>query len=230
MKQLPIIALDFESADKVNAFLDQFDEPLFVKVGMELFYQTGPKLIKSIKDRGHSIFLDLKLHDIPNTVSKAMEGLAKLDVDLVNVHAAGGKAMMEAAIKGLRQHNKHTKIIAVTQLTSTTETQLHEEQNIQTTIEESVLNYAKLSQQAGLDGVVCSPLEAELITAQLGKDFMKVTPGIRPEGSAQNDQKRITTPEQAKQLGSTHIVVGRPITQSDDPVKSYQIIKESWLG
>lgn len=230
MKQLPIIALDFESADKVNAFLDQFDEPLFVKVGMELFYQTGPKLIKSIKDRGHSIFLDLKLHDIPNTVSKAMEGLAKLDVDLVNVHAAGGKSMMEAAIKGLRQHNKHTKIIAVTQLTSTTETQLHEEQNIQTTIEEAVLNYAKLSQQAGLDGVVCSPLEAELITAQLGKDFMKVTPGIRPEGSAQNDQKRITTPEQAKQLGSTHIVVGRPITQSDDPVKSYQIIKESWLG
>ncbi|MCG7306051.1 orotidine-5'-phosphate decarboxylase [Staphylococcus warneri] len=230
MKQLPIIALDFESADKVNAFLDQFDEPLFVKVGMELFYQTGPKLIKSIKDRGHSIFLDLKLHDIPNTVSKAMEGLAKLDVDLVNVHAAGGKAMMKAAIKGLRQHNKHTKIIAVTQLTSTTETQLHEEQNIQTTIEEAVLNYAKLSQQAGLDGVVCSPLEAELITAQLGKDFMKVTPGIRPEGSAQNDQKRITTPEQAKQLGSTHIVVGRPITQSDDPVKSYQIIKESWLG
>lgn len=230
MKQLPIIALDFESADKVNAFLDQFDEPLFVKVGMELFYQTGPKLIKSIKDRGHSIFLDLKLHDIPNTVSKAMEGLAKLDVDLVNVHAAGGKAMMEAAIKGLRQHNKHTKIIAVTQLTSTTETQLHEEQNIQTTIEEAVLNYAKLSQQAGLDGVVCSPLEAELITAQLGKDFMKVTPGIRPEGSAQNDQKRITTPQQAKQLGSTHIVVGRPITQSDDPVKSYQIIKESWLG
>lgn len=230
MKQLPIIALDFESADKVNPFLDQFDEPLFVKVGMELFYQTGPELIKSIKDRGHSIFLDLKLHDIPNTVSKAMEGLAKLDVDLVNVHAAGGKAMMEAAIKGLRQHNKHTKIIAVTQLTSTTETQLHEEQNIQTTIEEAVLNYAKLSQQAGLDGVVCSPLEAELITAQLGKDFMKVTPGIRPEGSAQNDQKRITTPEQAKQLGSTHIVVGRPITQSDDPVKSYQIIKESWLG
>ncbi|AXV42613.1 MULTISPECIES: orotidine-5'-phosphate decarboxylase [Staphylococcus] len=230
MKQLPIIALDFESADKVNAFLDQFDEPLFVKVGMELFYQTGPELIKSIKDRGHSIFLDLKLHDIPNTVSKAMEGLAKLDVDLVNVHAAGGKTMMEAAIKGLRQHNKHTRIIAVTQLTSTTETQLHEEQNIQTTIEEAVLNYAKLSQQAGLDGVVCSPLEAELITAQLGKDFMKVTPGIRPEGAAQNDQKRITTPEQAKQLGSTHIVVGRPITQSDDPVKSYQIIKESWLG
>lgn len=230
MEQLPIIALDFESADKVNAFLDQFDEPLFVKVGMELFYQTGPELIKSIKDRGHSIFLDLKLHDIPNTVSKAMEGLAKLDVDLVNVHAAGGKTMMEAAIKGLRQHNKHTKIIALTQLTSTTETQLHEEQNIQTTIEEAVLNYAKLSQQAGLDGVVCSPLEAELITAQLGKDFMKVTPGIRPEGLAQNDQKRITTPEQAKQLGSTHIVVGRPITQSDDPVKSYQIIKESWLG
>ncbi|MEK4861885.1 orotidine-5'-phosphate decarboxylase [Staphylococcus sp. FSL W8-0774] len=230
MKQLPIIALDFESADKVNEFLDQFNEPLFVKVGMELFYQTGPDLIKSIKDRGHSIFLDLKLHDIPNTVNKAMQGLAKLDVDLVNVHAAGGKAMMEAAIEGLRQHNKDIKIIAVTQLTSTTQEQLNNEQNIQTTIEEAVLNYARLTQQAGLDGVVCSPLEAELLTKELGEDFMKVTPGIRPQGAAQNDQKRITTPEQAKKLGSTHIVVGRPITQSDNPVESYQKIKESWLG
>ncbi|BGE82645.1 orotidine-5'-phosphate decarboxylase [Staphylococcus croceilyticus] len=230
MKDLPIIALDFESADKVNTFLDQFDEPLFVKIGMELFYQAGPDLIKTIKSRGHDIFLDLKLHDIPNTVEKAMEGLGKLDVDLVNVHAAGGTQMMEAAVRGLRKYSKDTKIIAVTQLTSTTEEMLHNEQNIQTTIEEAVLNYAKLTQKAGLDGVVCSPLEAELLTNELGSDFLKVTPGIRPQGAAVNDQKRITTPEDAKQLGATHIVVGRPITQSQNPVESYKNIKESWLG
>ncbi|GGG86657.1 orotidine-5'-phosphate decarboxylase [Staphylococcus pragensis] len=230
MKDLPIIALDFESADKVNTFLDQFDEPLFVKIGMELFYQEGPDLIKTIKSRGHDIFLDLKLHDIPNTVEKAMEGLGKLDVDLVNVHAAGGTQMMEAAIRGLRKYSKDTKIIAVTQLTSTTEEMLHNEQNIQTSIEEAVLNYATLTQKAGLDGVVCSPLEAELLTNELGSDFLKVTPGIRPQGAAVNDQKRITTPEDAKQLGATHIVVGRPITQSQNPVESYNNIKESWLG
>ncbi|UDI78480.1 orotidine-5'-phosphate decarboxylase [Staphylococcus taiwanensis] len=230
MKDLPIIALDFESADKVNAFLDQFDEPLFVKIGMELFYQAGPDLIKAIKSRGHDIFLDLKLHDIPNTVEKAMEGLGKLDVDLVNVHAAGGTEMMKAAVRGLHKYSNDTKIIAVTQLTSTTEDMLRNEQNIQTTIEEAVLNYAKLTQQAGLDGVVCSPLEAELLTKELGSDFLKVTPGIRPQGAAVNDQKRITTPEDAKQLGATHIVVGRPITQANHPVESYKSIKESWLG
>ena len=230
MRNLPIIALDFKSAEEVNTFLDQFNEPLCVKVGMELFYQTGPGLIQSLKKRGHDIFLDLKLHDIPNTVSKAMEGLARLDVDLVNVHAAGGLKMMEEAKKGLRKYNPDTKIIAVTQLTSTTEAQLREEQNIQTSIEEAVLHYARLTHKAGLDGVVCSPLEAELISQELGPEFMKVTPGIRPKGAAQNDQQRITTPEDAKVLGSTHIVVGRPITQSDDPVSSYQNIKESWLG
>lgn len=230
MRNLPIIALDFKSAEEVNTFLDQFDEDLCVKVGMELFYQTGPELIQSIKERGHDIFLDLKLHDIPNTVSKAMEGLARLDVDLVNVHAAGGVKMMEEAKNGLRKINPNTKIIAVTQLTSTTEQQLHEEQNIQTTIEEAVLNYARLAHKAGLDGVVCSPLEADLISQEIGSEFMKVTPGIRPKGAAQNDQQRITTPEDAKKLGSTHIVVGRPITQSDNPVKSYQNIKESWLS
>ncbi|OXE89730.1 orotidine-5'-phosphate decarboxylase, partial [Staphylococcus aureus] len=169
----------------------------------------------SLKKRGHDIFLDLKLHDIPNTVSKAMEGLARLDVDLVNVHAAGGLKMMEEAKKGLRKYNPDTKIIAVTQLTSTTEAQLREEQNIQTSIEEAVLHYARLTHKAGLDGVVCSPLEAELISQELGPEFMKVTPGIRPKGATQNDQQRITTPEDAKVLGSTHIVVGRPITQSD---------------
>ena len=225
MRNLPIIALDFKSADEVHTFLNKFNEPLCVKIGMELFYQTGPALIKSIKKRGHDIFLDLKLHDIPNTVSKAMEGLARLDVDLVNVHAAGGIKMMEEAKKGLRKHNADIKIIAVTQLTSTTERQLHEEQNIQTSIEEAVLNYARLTKKAGLDGVVCSPLEAEMISKELGTDFLKVTPG-----AARNDQQRITTPEEAKTLGSTHIVVGRPITQSEHPIDSYHKIKESWLS
>ncbi|UXS74874.1 orotidine-5'-phosphate decarboxylase [Staphylococcus chromogenes] len=229
MKNTPIIALDFASKEDVMTFLKPFDEPLFVKVGMELFYQTGPTLIKDIKALGHDIFLDLKLHDIPNTVGKAMEGLAKLEVDLVNVHAAGGSEMMRRAVEGLRTQNEKTKIIAVTQLTSTTETMLHEEQNIQTSIEEAVLNYAKLAQQSGLDGVVCSPLETQLITEHCGSSFLKVTPGIRPANSARNDQKRVTTPEDAKQLGSTHIVVGRPITQSAQPVESYHQIKESWL-
>lgn len=230
MRNLPIIALDFKSADEVHTFLNKFNEPLCVKIGMELFYQTGPALIKSIKKRGHDIFLDLKLHDIPNTVSKAMEGLARLDIDLVNVHAAGGIKMMEEAKKGLRKHNADIKIIAVTQLTSTTERQLHEEQNIQTSIEEAVLNYARLTKKAGLDGVVCSPLEAKMISKELGSDFLKVTPGIRSKGAARNDQQRITTPEEAKTLGSTHIVVGRPITQSEHPIDSYHKIKESWLS
>ncbi|CAM3047548.1 orotidine-5'-phosphate decarboxylase [Staphylococcus argensis] len=230
METLPIIALDFESKEKVDQFLDLFDEPLYVKVGMELFYQTGPELISDIKARGHRIFLDLKLHDIPNTVGKAMEGLAKLEVDMVNVHAAGGTVMMQRALEGLRKHNPNTKLIAVTQLTSTTEEMLHDEQNIQTSIEDAVLNYAQLAQQAQLDGVVCSPLEAELLTSHLGSDFLKVTPGIRPKDAQTNDQKRITTPEEAKTNGSTHIVVGRPITQSDNPVESYHKIKESWCN
>ena len=229
MKNTPIIALDFASQDDVMSFLKPFDEPLFVKVGMELFYQTGPTLIQDIKTLGHDIFLDLKLHDIPNTVGKAMAGLAKLEVDLVNVHAAGGSEMMRRAAEGLRTQNEKTKIIAVTQLTSTTEAMLHQEQNIRTSIEEAVLNYAKLAQQSGLDGVVCSPLETRLITEQCGSSFLKVTPGIRPAHSDRDDQKRVTTPEEAKQLGSTHIVVGRPITQSAQPVESYHQIKESWL-
>ena len=230
MKQLPIIALDFDTEDAVNNFLDNFDEPLFVKVGMEVFYQTGPQLIKSIKERGHDIFLDLKLHDIPNTVGKAMEGLSKLDVDLVNVHAAGGTIMMERAVAGIRKHNSDIKIIAVTQLTSTSQEMLNEQQNIKSSMDEAVLNYATLAQKAGLDGVVCSPLETTMLKNHLGESFLKVTPGIRPADSQTDDQKRITTPEDAKKLGFTHIVVGRPITQSDDPVASYHKIKESWLG
>lgn len=230
MKQLPIIALDFDTETAVNNFLDKFDEPLFVKVGMELFYQTGPQLIKSIKARDHDIFLDLKLHDIPNTVGKAMEGLSKLDVDLVNVHAAGGTTMMEQAVSGIRKHNTDIKIIAVTQLTSTSQEMLNEQQHIKSTMDEAVLNYASLAQKSGLDGVVCSPLETAMLKRHLGKSFLKVTPGIRPLDSKTDDQKRVTTPEDAKKMGSTHIVVGRPITQSDDPVASYHKIKESWLG
>ncbi|MBA8761400.1 orotidine-5'-phosphate decarboxylase [Staphylococcus coagulans] len=230
MRNDPIIALDFAIEADVIAFLNHFDESLFVKVGMELFYQTGPELIKKIKALGHDIFLDLKLHDIPNTVGKAMEGLAQLDVDMVNVHAAGGSEMMKRAVEGLKKHNPNIKLIAVTQLTSTSETQLHHEQNIQTTMEEAVLNYAQLAQHAGLDGVVCSPLEASLLKAECGENFLKVTPGIRPANSRSDDQKRITTPEDAKKRGSTHIVVGRPITQSDNPVESYHQIKESWLN
>ncbi|AKS67356.1 orotidine-5'-phosphate decarboxylase [Staphylococcus coagulans] len=230
MRNDPIIALDFATEADVIAFLNHFDESLFVKVGMELFYQTGPELIKKIKALGHDIFLDLKLHDIPNTVGKAMEGLAQLDVDMVNVHAAGGSEMMKRAVEGLKKHNPNIKLIAVTQLTSTSETQLHHEQNIQTTMEEAVLNYAQLAQRAGLDGVVCSPLEASLLKAECGENFLKVTPGIRPANSRSDDQKRLTTPEDAKKRGSTHIVVGRPITQSDNPVESYHQIKESWLN
>ncbi|PTI75414.1 orotidine-5'-phosphate decarboxylase [Staphylococcus succinus] len=230
MNTLPIIALDFDSSEAVHTFLDQFDEPLFVKIGMELFYQTGPDLIASIKARGHDIFLDLKLHDIPNTVGKAMEGLSKLNVDLVNVHAAGGTDMMKRAVEGIRKYNDNIQIIAVTQLTSTTEEVLHNEQNIQSSIEAAVLNYAQLAKQSGLDGVVCSPLETSLLTNALGSEFLKVTPGIRPEGTSADDQKRITTPQQAKALGSTHIVVGRPITKSDNPVESYHKIIESWLS
>ncbi|UXR61072.1 orotidine-5'-phosphate decarboxylase [Staphylococcus schleiferi] len=230
MRNDPIIALDFATEADVIAFLNHFDESLFVKVGMELFYQTGPELIKKIKALGHDIFLDLKLHDIPNTVGKAMEGLAQLDVDMVNVHAAGGSEMMKRAVEGLKKHNPDIKLIAVTQLTSTSEAQLHHEQNIQSTMEEAVLNYAQLAQRAGLDGVVCSPLEASLLRTECGENFLKVTPGIRPANSASDDQKRITTPEDAKKRGSTHIVVGRPITQSDNPIESYHQIKESWLN
>lgn len=229
MKDLPIIALDFSNEADVYAFLDQFDEPLFVKVGMELFYKAGPTLIEKIKSRGHDVFLDLKLHDIPNTVYKAMKNLAQLNVDLVNVHAAGGSIMMSRAMEAIRETNPNVKLIAVTQLTSTTEAMLHEEQNIQTTMEQSVLNYASVAKNAGLDGVVCSPLESAAITQALGTSFLKVTPGIRLPNAQQDDQHRITTPEDARRQGSTHIVVGRPITQSENPVETYHQIKESWL-
>nr|WP_263313562.1 orotidine-5'-phosphate decarboxylase [Mammaliicoccus sp. Marseille-Q6498] len=230
MKDTPIIALDFATLAEVEQFLDLFDEPLFVKVGMELYLQNGPEILTTIKDRGHDIFLDLKLHDIPNTVKGALAGLGKLNIDLINVHAAGGVKMMQAGLEGLRSTNPNAKLIAVTQLTSTTEEQMKNEQNIQSTIEESVINYAKLSKKAGLDGIVCSPLESKIITDNIGTTFLKVTPGIRLESDQTHDQQRVTTPEDAKKLGSTHIVVGRSITEHENPIARYHEILQRWKG
>ncbi|HSI67700.1 MAG TPA: orotidine-5'-phosphate decarboxylase [Planococcus sp. (in: firmicutes)] len=224
----PIIALDFSTKEEVVSFLESFSEPLFVKVGMELFYQEGPELVRWIKQLGHDVFLDLKLHDIPNTVEAAMRGLTKLDVDLVNVHAAGGIEMMTAAKRGLG--NSGIKLIAVTQLTSTSEEQMQSDQLIVASLDESVLHYAKCAKQAGLDGVVCSVHEASSIGAACGQDFLRVTPGIRPANADSGDQKRVATPAQAREQGSTHIVVGRAITGSVNPVESYREITKEWSG
>lgn len=229
----PIIALDFPNRKAVENFLDLFEnEELFVKVGMELFYQEGPSIVSYIKSKGHKIFLDLKLHDIPNTVESAMRGIAKLGVDMVNVHAAGGSQMIQAAIKGLKEGtiegNPIPKLIAVTQLTSTNDEMMKHEQLVSVSLIESVINYARVAYEAGVDGVVCSALEVEALNRALPKKFLKVTPGIRPTSSDVNDQKRVTTPSLAKQFGSTHIVVGRPITQADNPRAAYEAIKQEW--
>ncbi|MBT2581879.1 orotidine-5'-phosphate decarboxylase [Planococcus sp. ISL-109] len=228
MTSKPIIALDFPSKLDVEEFLSEFTEPLFLKVGMELFYQEGPELVNTLNVYGHDIFLDLKLHDIPNTVESAMRRIAELGVDMVNVHAAGGVAMMEAAKRGLS--GSGTKLIAVTQLTSTSEEQMQQEQLIPVTLQESVLHYANLAKQAGLDGVVCSVHEAKAIGEACGEDFLRVTPGIRPASSEAHDQKRIATPRDAKAQGATHIVVGRAITRSENPQKSYEYINGEWGG
>ncbi len=220
-----IVALDFASEKMVEDFLNKFDQPIYVKIGMELYYQTGPSIVKMVKDKGHKIFLDLKLHDIPNTVEKAMRGLSKLGVDMTNVHAAGGVEMMKAAKRGL---GDGPLLLAVTQLTSTSQEAMEKEQLINVTIEDSVVNYAKCAEEAGLDGVVCSPLEAGLIRENLGKNFLSVTPGIRPKSSEVGDQKRVTTPSDARKIGSSYIVVGRPITQAEDPVQAYKDIVEEW--
>ena len=220
-----IIALDFSNKDELFSFLQKFQEQqLFVKVGMELFYKEGPGIVKEIKNRGHKVFLDLKLHDIPNTVERAMKNLAQLGVDMVNVHAAGGLEMMKAAKKG---YGNKGKIIAVSQLTSTSEENMHKEQLVQASLTDSVLNYAQLAYQAGLDGMVCSALEVEFVHKHVSSNFLCITPGIRPHASQHGDQKRVVTPYQAKQLGSHYIVVGRPITQSKNPKEAYlEIIKE----
>lgn len=223
MQKDVIIACDFSSKEYTLAFLDRFSgKKPFVKIGMELFYAEGPGIVRAIKERGHHIFLDLKLHDIPNTVRKAMRVLSNLDVDMVNVHAAGTAAMMEAALEGLtRPDGSRPLLIAVTQLTSTSETALREELLIGTSMEETIARYAANARRAGLDGVVCSPLEAAAVKQACGQDFLTVTPGIRFADAAADDQVRITTPEQAR-TWSDFIVVGRPITAAPNPVAAYE--------
>ena len=228
------IALDFKNKVEVKEFLEKFkDEKLYVKVGMELFYGEGIEMVKMIKEMGHNIFLDLKLHDIPNTVKSAMKQLAKLDVDMVNVHASGGKAMMKAAIEGLEEGkigNERPKCIAVTCLTSLDQEVLNDELLIEKPLEEVVLKWANNAKEAGLDGVVCSPLESKIIHDNLGIDFLTVTPGIRLASDSVNDQKRVTTPAMARELTSSYIVVGRTITGSDDPYATYKKVYQDFQG
>ena len=219
-----IIACDFASADAAFAFLDKFEnEKPFVKIGMELYYAEGPSIVKKIKERGHKIFLDLKLHDIPNTVKKSMAVLSSLDVDMTNLHAAGTSAMMSAALEGLtRPDGTRPLLIAVTQLTSTDEERMKNELLIDHPIGEVVMKYAENAKNSGLDGVVCSPLEAQIVHERCGKDFVTVTPGVRFADGDIGDQKRVMTPAEAKRIGSDYIVVGRPITAAADPVAAYR--------
>ena len=218
-----IIALDFDSKEKTLAFLDQFtQEKPFVKIGMELYYAEGPAIVREIKERGHKIFLDLKLHDIPNTVKKAMAVLSGLDVDMTNLHAAGTRAMMEAALEGLtRPDGTRPMLIAVTQLTSTSQERMESDLLIEKPLPEVVMHYAKCAADAGLAGVVCSPLEAGKVHETCGSDFVTVTPGVRFADGDVGDQVRVTTPARAREIGSDYIVVGRPITQAADPVAAY---------
>ena len=219
-----IVACDFSTKKAVMDFLDKFkEEKPFVKIGMELYYAEGPEIVREIKARGHKIFLDLKLHDIPNTVKKSMSVLSRLDVDMTNLHASGTIAMMEAAIEGLtREDGSRPILIAVTQLTSTSEERMREELLINAPIDQTVMHYASNAKKAGLDGVVCSPLEAGKVHDTCGKDFVTVTPGVRFADGEIGDQVRVMTPEQAKKIGSDYIVVGRPITAAEDPVAAYR--------
>ncbi len=221
-----IVACDFSSAEATFTFLDKFkneDRKPFVKIGMELYYAEGPSIVREIKKRGHKIFLDLKLHDIPNTVKKAMAVLSDLDVDITNLHAGGTKAMMKAALEGLtRPDGTRPLLIAVTQLTSTDQEAMENDLLIKEPIDKVVMHYAKCAQESGLDGVVCSPLEAGKVHAACGENFLTVTPGVRFADGEVGDQKRVMTPAAAKEIGSDYIVVGRPITQADDPVAAYR--------
>ena len=221
-----IVACDFASAEATFAFLDKFADCTrkpFVKIGMELFYAEGPSIVKEIKARGHKIFLDLKLHDIPNTVKKAMAVLSNLDVDITNLHAAGATAMMQGAIEGLtRPDGTRPILIAVTQLTSTDQETMERDILIKHPIDEVVMHYAETAKNAGLDGIVCSPLEAGKVHDRCGKEFLTITPGVRFADGDIGDQKRVMTPAAAKEIGSDYIVVGRPITAADDPVAAYE--------
>ena len=227
-----IIACDFSSKEQTLAFLDRFTgRKPFVKIGMELFYACGPDIVREIKARGHKIFLDLKLHDIPNTVRKAMSVLSKLDVDMTNVHAAGTVDMMRAALEGLtREDGTRPLLIAVTQLTSTSEERMQRELLIGASINDTIAKYAQNAQEAGLDGVVCSPLEAQLVKNSCGAEFKTITPGIRFADAAADDQVRITTPERAREIGSDFIVVGRPVTAAADPVAAYERCCREFIG
>ncbi|MBR3791562.1 MAG: orotidine-5'-phosphate decarboxylase [Clostridia bacterium] len=227
-----IIACDFSNKEETLKFLDLFkDEKPYVKIGMELFYGAGPEIVKEIKKRGHKIFLDLKLCDIPNTVMKAMKVLSELDVDMCNLHASGTIPMMEAAIKGLtRADGTRPLLIAVTQLTSTSEEVMKRDLLIDEKLDKVVMHYANNAKLAGLDGVVCSPLEAGKVKEVCGKEFMTVTPGVRFADGEVGDQVRVTTPEKAKEIGSDYIVVGRPITQAEDPVAAYRRCVAEFVG
>ena len=227
-----IIACDFSSKEQTLAFLDRFTgRKPFVKIGMELFYACGPDIVREIKARGHKIFLDLKLHDIPNTVRKAMSVLSKLDVDMTNVHAAGTVDMMRAALEGLtREDGTRPLLIAVTQLTSTSEERMQRELLIGASINDTIAKYAQNAKEAGLDGVVCSPLEAQLVKNSCGAEFKTITPGIRFADAAADDQVRITTPERAREIGSDFIVVGRPVTAAADPVAAYERCCREFIG
>lgn len=227
-----IIACDFNSAQKTFEFLDKFTgvKP-FLKIGMELFYAEGPSIVKEIKKRGHKIFLDLKLHDIPNTVKKSMAVLSGLDVDMCNLHASGTTAMMQAALEGLtRVDGTRPLLIAVTQLTSTDQDSMERDLLIKEPIDQVVLHYAETAKNAGLDGVVCSPLEAGKVHERCGNSFVTVTPGVRFADGEVGDQKRVTTPAKAKELGSDYIVVGRPITAAENPVEAYERCVKEFLG
>ncbi|MBQ9048352.1 MAG: orotidine-5'-phosphate decarboxylase [Solobacterium sp.] len=227
-----IVACDFSSREQVLSFLDLFeDEKPFVKIGMELFYGAGPDIVREIKARGHRIFLDLKLHDIPNTVKKAMHVLSSLDVDMVNLHAAGTTAMMQAALEGLtREDGTRPLLIAVTQLTSTDQESMERDLLIKEPIDKVVMHYAETAKNAGLDGVVCSPLEAGKVHEVCGEGFLTVTPGVRFADGDKGDQKRVMTPAEARRIGSDYIVVGRPITAAADPVAAYRRCAAEFLG
>lgn len=227
-----IVACDFESAEQTYAFLDKFTgKKPFVKIGMELFYAEGPEIVRQIKARGHKIFLDLKLHDIPNTVKKAMAVLSRLDVDICNLHAAGTIPMMEAALEGLtRPDGSRPLLIAVTQLTSTDQETMERDLLIKEKIDDVVIHYAQNAAKAGLDGVVCSPLEAGKVHESCGSGFLTVTPGVRFADGAKGDQKRVMTPAQAKEIGSDYIVVGRPITAAENPVAAYERCVKEFVG
>ncbi len=231
MKKDVIIALDFKDGKTALEFLDNFkEEKPFVKIGMQLFYQEGPEIVRQVKQKGHKVFLDLKLHDIPNTVKGGMRSLANLGADILNLHAGGGISMMKAALEDLKDLKERPLVIAVTQLTSTSQEVMEKELWIQKDINDTVIHYAKNAKIAGLDGVVCSPLEAGIVKENCGTEFLAVTPGIRFSDGEVGDQVRVTTPKMAKEIGSDFIVVGRPITQAQDPVLAYRRCVSEFLG